>query len=366
MEKNFGDNGNDESAEGTKAHKVSELMLRQAFDLYTLEYPDVISCTKAIDALEPSKAMREHAEAFKEYVIGIYLELREKHRNVIVMVEQRLDYSPWAPEGFGTGDVVLVADDDCHVIDLKYGQGVKVSPVNNPQTRLYGLGAYAEHSMLYDIHRIITHIFQPRINEIPEEPETLTVEELLEWGEKEVKPRAELAFKGLGQYVPGEHCKFCKARSLCRANAAYNLRVFGATDKDPAMLSELEISGILAEQERASAWLTNFKKFCLAGIMSGRLPVKGWKVVAGRSNRKIIDQAGAIAKLKADGLYQDKLIQLVGIGDLEEALGKKAFSTVLAEFIVKPEGTPTLAPDTDKRDSLAIKESDYFKEEANE
>ena len=264
-----------------------------------------------------------------------------------MFLETRLDFSNYVPDGFGTGDVILLEDDTLHIIDLKFGKGVRVDAENNPQLRLYGLGAINAFDDLYDFKNVAMHIEQPRLNHSSEE--VLAKEELLKWGD-DLKPIAQEAYNGDGKFNPGEHCKFCKASGCCKALADYSLEVIDEDVLDPQLINPVELGPILERIPTIEHWLKAVKEYSINQALAGEY-IPGWKLVEGRSLRKYTNDVDVINALHEAG-YEDALIfekKLYGISTMEKNIGKKKFGEVLGNFVYKPEGSPTLVPESDKR-----------------
>lgn len=350
FESNFEDKGSIYAEEGTKAHDVAEKLLRKYF---------------AGNPLPKSAPSGISADMF-EYVMR-YVEICIEKANTAlavdpgaaILVEDRLDFSNYVPEGFGTGDCVIVADGVVEVIDLKYGKGVVVNAENNSQLRLYGLGAYDNYSFLYDISAVRMTIVQPRLDCVSSE--LLTVEELTAWGES-IKPKAREAFDGNGAFCAGEHCMFCKGKIKCRALADYNLNVV-KEELAPTELENFEISEILERKKQIENWLTAVGDYALGEVLAGREYYPGFKLVLGRSSRKISDEEKAAERLKEAGLTEDKIFKpkaLSTITNLEKILGKKEFNNILGTLVVKPQGAPTLVPESDKREAYVPTDENDF------
>ena len=274
----------------------------------------------------------------------------------VILLEQRLDYSPWVPQGFGTGDLVIVGHNYVEVLDLKMGSGVSVSAFENSQFRLYALGAYNQFIHLYDIETVRGTVLQPRLNNYSSEE--LEVNALLEWAEEYVVPRAKLAWAGEGEFTPGEHCSsgFCRARATCAARAEANMQIakadFALTD--PELLTDDQIALVLTKADAAIKWLGDVQTHALTQSLSGKA-YAGFKLVEGRSNRKYKDQDAVAATLQANGVPEALIYErsLLGITAMEKTLGKKKFAELLADQIDKPQGKPVLVPVTDKREAIS-------------
>lgn len=351
LEEQFPDSSSEYADEGTLAHSLAEIILR---------YNNGEISKKAFSTrfnkikTDPqyNKEMQDYIEDYTQRVWEIANEMKASCPDALILFEQRLDFSEYVPDGFGRGDVVIVADDLVNVIDLKYGKGVGVSAEENPQLRLYGLGAYLEHSMLYDIRKVRMTIIQPRLENIS--TEELTAEELLSWVETEVKPKAALAYAGEGDFKVGDHCQFCKARETCRARADHNLELTKLDFADPALLMDEEIGEVLRRADELVHWVKDITDYALAEALKGK-KFDGWKLVEGTSRRKYTDQSKAEEVLMNAG-YPAEVIQkpteLIGITDMTKLLGKKKFEELLTGLVIKPEGKPTLALESDKRPEL--------------
>ena len=276
-----------------------------------------------------------------------------------MLVEQRLDFSKWVPEGFGTGDCLIVADDVLHIIDFKYGLGVLVEAEDNPQMMCYSLGALDIYDGIYDITSVKMTIFQPRRENVS--TFTIKKEDLLKWADDFLKPTAELAFNGEGEFKAGDHCTFCKAKATCRKRAEYNLELAKYDFEMPASLSETEIAAILPKIDDLTAWAADIKEYALQQALSGT-EYPGFKVVEGRANRKYTDEK-AVAFVVKDNGYDPYEKKLLGITAMTSLLGKKKFEELLGALITKPQGKPTLVPASDKRPALNTAKDDFSEEE---
>src|SRR5690606_11631830 len=277
--------------------------------------------------------------------------------DALVLVESRLDFSAWVPDGFGTGDAVIASDAGVDVVDLKYGRGVRVEAANNAQLRLYALGALRAYGALYDARRVRTTIVQPRLDHI--DSEELDVDDLLRWAEEYVAPRAKLAYAGEGEFAAGEHCRFCRAAATCRARAEVNLEISRYDFAPPSELSLEEIADVLSRVDELVRWAGDVKDYAISQVRDHGAVIPGWKLVEGRSVRKYVDEEKAAAALIAAGLDAESVYQrkLRTITDLEKTVGKKRVAEVLGDLIVKPPGAPTLAPESDKRPAISTVEA---------
>lgn len=350
LEENFEDKPSQFAEEGTNAHALGEAKIRLA----TKEY-NRTKYHNAIRNLEITEDMEDYAESYKNYVIERYNSALQKTPDAILMLEQRLDFSKYVPDGFGTGDAVIIAEGKLEIIDLKYGKGVEVSAVDNPQLRLYALGAYEAFDILYGFDTVEMTIYQPRLDNISSE--NISVAELLEWGES-VKKAAQLANDdSVIECVAGKHCDtgFCKARPVCRAYAEERQKMAVYDFKPPAMLTVAEIADIIEQSASLEKWAKLVCDYALEQAYKHGVEYPGYKVVEGRSNRKYSKPDSEVAKILTDNGYQENDIlvhKLKGITDIEKLLGKKTFAEVLGSYVVKPPGKPTLVCSEDKRPAI--------------
>lgn len=370
LEQRFPDTGSPYAAEGTLAHAVAELKakchLLKAINKRKLsvELKKLKESTTLYDeagqARDPETYWPEimrHTDAYIEHIQEIIHSFRS---TPYIAVEKRLDFSAWVPEGFGTGDCIVIGGDTLHIIDLKYGTGVAVSAENNPQMRLYALGAWDTYRLFFPIKCVRMTIFQPRRDSITSEE--ITVEELLAWGDW-VRPIAAQAYRGEGEFSVGEHCRFCRAKAQCRARAEYYLSLEPYQEKDPALLSNEEIGEILHRARSLADWAKHLEEYALAAILNGEY-VPGWKAVEGRTSRQYSDIDACFQHLIANGIDEAILYERrpLSVAQLEKALGKKQFTELAGQFIIVEPGKPTLAPESDKRPAIntQIQAKDVF------
>lgn len=351
------DEGSLYAAEGTLAHSLSELKLAKLFtdqNMTTKAYNTRFNKIKKNELYQPE--MDKFTDDYVDYVSRTAFSYPA---TPYITIEKRVDYSAYAPEGFGTADCIVISGNEMHVIDLKYGKGVPVTAEGNPQATLYALGALLAYQMIYQIEKIILHIVQPRLDNYS--VWETTTKELLTWGDIIVKPKAELAFKGEGEYKQGEHCKFCRAASLCRQRAEDNTGfethdIITGKEKLPPLLSDEEVGQILQRAQFIKDWVGKLEKYALNALVAGgRIP--GWKLVEGRSNRVITDIDAAFEALQGAGyqealLYDKKPITLTAV---EKLVSKEEFTHFVGPYIEKPQGSPTLALETDKRPEYVLK-----------
>lgn len=378
------DKGSVYAEEGTVAHEYAEIELSNRIG--AINNRSRANRMKKIKASEFWCAeMEEAIGGYCDYVMETCKVINEQGEAPYIELEQRVDYSEYVPEGFGTADVVIIAGDTLHVIDLKYGKGVPVSAEGNPQLRLYALGALLKFGLLFDIDRVKMTINQPRLGSVS--TDEISAEGLLAWAQDVVKPAAELAYKGEGDFHPGEEaCRWCRAKAACRARAdeaittamldfatpaedgtlpqcdAANppsVEEFDSCSSTPEALTVDEISRLLPILPRIEAWAKDVQDWALEQARDHGVRFAGYKLVEGRSTRKITDEEGAIAALEQAG-YEDtdylKPKALNAIGGLEKLLGKARFEEVLGEFVTKPAGKPALVSDDDKRPEIGSAE----------
>ena len=359
------------AAEGTLAHELADLINR-----YNLQHMNKRAFTKAFDALKQHELynpeMEEHCGDFGNYVHGKYQAAKKKTPDAVCLTEQRLDFSAYVPEGFGTGDVIIIADGVLEIIDYKYGKGVTVSAEGNKQMMLYALGALQAYDFQYAIDAVSMTIYQSRLSNISKH--SMTVAELKLWAENELRPVAILAHKGEGVATPGGHCRFCKVFATCREHAAHHLAQTRHDFALPPLLSDEEIPDILAQLKPLKLWADKLEAYALAEALKGKL-WPGYKLVEVTGRRKYADEAAVAEKLRAEGYAEDEIYTraLLGIGALEKAIGKKEFSAILepSGLILRPPGAPKLVEDSDEHPALHITNAaedfdDGFATEADE
>jgi len=360
LEEQFPDSTSEYAREGTLAHEIAELKLRK----YYVEPMSQRTFNTRLNKLKKQELYQEemlkHTDTYLEYLQGISIGLTV---SPYVAVEKRINYSAYAPDGFGTVDCLIIGGDTLYVTDFKYGKGVPVEAEDNSQMKLYALGAYLEYSFLYPIKQIHLAIIQPRLNSISEF--TLSVDELLSWG-NEIKPIAEQAFKGEGEFVPGEHCKFCRAKAQCRARAEQYSLLADFVSLKPPLLTDEEVGQMLEKGLHVESWVSSLKEYALTECLKGK-EIPGWKAVEGRGSRTYVDLDKAFAHLKENGIDEALLFDRVPltVPKIEKVLKKKEFDSLLVEagHVVKSAGKPTLAPIDDKRKAvtLAPEASEDFK-----
>jgi len=348
--KNYEDKGSDYAAEGTDAHTLCEYRLKLALGL------------PAEDPIENLSWYNEEMEDCAAGYVSYVLEQMETAKQVcsdpIVLIEQRVDFSRWVEEGFGTADNIIIADGVLKICDYKHGRGVEVSATENPQMMCYALGALELFDDIYDIDTVSMTIFQPRRDNVS--TYDISKEELYRWADEVLKPAAELAFAGDGNFLCGEWCGFCKAKHDCRARAEANMELAKYDFKLPPLLTDEEIEDVLARVDDLVSWASDIKEYTLQQAISGKT-WSGWKLVEGRSNRKYTNDAAVAATVTNAGFdpYEKKLL---GVTAMQKLLGKSRFEELLSSLIEKPQGKPTLVPESDKRPAMNTAKNDFMEE----
>lgn len=351
LEANIPDTGSNYAAEGTLAHAIAELKLNKQFTpMPAVKYKNELGALKADPLYQPE--MDGYTDAYVEEILKICHALPSKP---YVVAEKRLEMGHIVPDCFGTADCVMLYGGMLHIFDFKYGKGVKVSADHNPQLRLYALGAVREYSMLYDIRSVWLHIIQPRLDN--RQTEELSVEELTAWGD-ELRQRIDQSLLDGGEFAPGEHCRFCKAKNICRARAESLLTLEEPKQKMERgeVLTDEEIGDILLRAQTLANWVRGLEEYAQNALLQGK-EIPGWKLVEGRSVRTISDIDKAFAELTAAGYQSDMLYERspLGLTALEKLCGKKNLTKLIGQYIKKPTGKPTLAPESDKRKAFSKK-----------
>lgn len=344
------DRGGEYAQEGTDAHSLCEYRLKKLLGM------EAVNPTEHLDWYNGE--MEECAENYASYVLELLEKAKETCADPVVLVEQRVDFSRFVENGFGTADCIIISDGAMNIVDYKHGKGVEVSAEGNPQMMLYALGALEIFDGIYDIDEVQMTIFQPRIGNIS--VSGMSKDALLEWANGELTEKAALAYEGGGEFACGDWCRFCKAKAVCRKRAEENLKM-AQYDFAPAdTLDETEIAAILDRADELAAWVTDVKDYALSQALQGvRYP--GYKVVEGRSARKYTNE-DAVAQVVSGAGYDPYTHKVLGLTEMQKLLGKQKFNELLAAFIVKPQGKPVLVPDTDKRPIMNTAKDD-FKEE---
>ena len=327
LELEFESTTSEAAKEGTAAHALCEHKLKKALK----------KRNKRPVSDYNSDEMEECTDSYAEYVMEQYEEAKKSCKDPIILIEQKLDFSCYVPDGFGTGDCIIISDDTLHIIDFKYGRGILVEAEHNPQMMLYALGALEIYDALYDIKKVSMTIFQPRRENIS--TWTIPIEELKGWAEEELKPKAQMAYDGEGEYFPGEWCTFCKAAVKCRARAEEKMKLARLEFKLPPLLTK---------------WANEITAYATEAAVNHGKEWNGFKVVEGRSNRKYRDEQLVAEAAKGHGytdIYRQSLIPMT---EMQKLMGKTAFEEILGDLIYKPPGKPTLVSITDKRPAMNV------------
>ena len=357
LEKDVEDKGSTFAEEGTLAHAYCAKKLKEFLGLSVDEEKAEIA---QLDEQYHSGEMDEYTDTYKTIVLEKFNAARAKTKDAQLLVEVKLDFSHYVPDAFGTSDAIIIADGVMEVIDFKYGKGVKVSAVENPQMMIYALGAWDLFNFEYDIRKVRMTIVQPRIDNLSEFE--LDAADLINWAVDELQPKANEAYAG-GKQKPGNWCQFCKVKANCKALSSMCIEAQQA-NPDPRKISkEVMEKTILPFLSTFKTWLTGVEEYSLEQALSG-VQYQGFKIVEGRSIRKITNPAAVMELLDKEGFAKEAYIkptELRSITDLEKLIGKKRFGAICAEYINKPQGKPTLVPESDKRPAFN-QASDDFKD----
>ena len=335
------------AAQGTDAHTLCEYKLQKALGR------KVRDPTKNLASYDIE--MEECAEAYCQFVMELVGQFRAESKDTMVSVEQRVDFSAFVPEGFGTADTLIISGTTGCIVDYKHGKGIEVSADHNPQMMCYALGCVQMFDGLYDIDEVRMVIFQPRLANISEF--ILSKADLLAWAQDTLVPAAKLAHAGEGEFCAGAHCQFCKIKATCRKRAEYNLELARYDFEMPPTLEDSEVEAVLAKADTLAAWVSDIKEYALQRAIQGK-QWTDWKLVEGRSNRKYTDET-AVAKTVKEAGFEPYEQKLLGITAMTGLLGKSKFEELLGGFIVKPQGKPTLAPMSDKRPVMNTAAEDF-------
>ena len=342
--------------EGTLAHAYCAKKLKSFMGLPTdAEETEIAELNDKYHSGE----MDEYTDTYKTIVLEKFNAARTVTKDAQLLIETRLDFSDYVPEAFGTSDATIIADGCMEIIDFKYGKGVKVSAVDNPQMKIYALGAYVANSFEYRIDRVRMTIVQPRIDNLSEFE--MSVTDLLEWAEKELRPKAVQAYQDNAPQNPGEWCQFCKVKCSCKALAT-KCAAIAKENPTPGLLTPKKMAtDILPWLSIIKAWCTSVEEYALQQALAG-VDYPGYKLVEGRSNRKITDSSAVAGLLAKEGYDESEFMKpatLCGISDLEKLVGKKRFTALCADYITKPQGKPTLVTDEDKRPAYNAASDDF-------
>ena len=346
----YDDKGSDYAAEGTAAHTLCEYKLRRALGMEAEDPTENLTWF--------NEEMADCATGYATYVFEQVEAAKQTCADPVVMIEQRVDFSRWVASGFGTADCLIIADGTLKIIDYKHGRGIMVNATENPQMQCYALGALELFDGIYDIDIVHMTIYQPRRDNIS--TYELSKDELYHWADEVLKPTADLAFAGDGNFLCGEWCGFCKAKHDCRARADANMELARYDFKLPPLLTDEDIEDILSKVDDLVAWAADIKEYALQQAISGK-EWAGWKLVEGRSNRKYVSDAVVADVVEHAGFdpYERKVL---GVTAMQKLLGKSRFDELLAAYIEKPQGKPTLVPESDKRPAMNTAKNDFMEE----
>lgn len=355
LEKDVQDVSSTFAEEGTLAHAYCAKKLKEFLGLEVKEENQEIA--DLYDQYH-SGEMDEYTDTYKTIVLEKFNAARKKTKDAQLLVEVKLDFSHYIPEAFGTSDAVIIADGVMEVIDFKYGKGVKVSAVENPQMMIYALGAWDLFNFEYNISKVRMTIVQPRIDNLSEFE--ISASDLINWAVDELQPKAKEAYAG-GTQKAGAWCQFCKVKASCKALATTCINAQQA-HTDPRLISKEDMERtILPLLSTFKTWLTGVEEYSLQQALDG-VQYQGFKIVAGRSVRKITDPSAVMELLGKEGFAKESYLkptELRSITDLEKLIGKKRFGTLCADYINKPQGKPTLVPETDKRPAFNQAADDF-------
>lgn len=347
------------AAEGTLAHELAELYIRKDI-LHTISEADFDSKLEEIMSNELfNEEMLDMVPIYTEYCEGQLISAKTENIFAVMEIEQKLDLTEYVPDSFGTADCVIINDSVLEVIDLKYGKGVPVYAEWNKQLMLYGLGALRKYDTFYDIEQVKLTIVQPRISNISSFD--IPVEELRKWAEEELKPKAQMAFRGEGELVAGDHCKFCAVKNKCRKLYEQQLEIAKYEFKEPSLLTDEEIADILKRTPQLTEWANSILAYAQEKAITENKKWPGFKLVEGRSIRKWVDEDTAMQAIfaRCPELSEDEVLEtkLKTLTSIEKLLGKKRFADILNDVVIKPEGKPTLVPDSDKRQAMGYQQA---------
>ena len=349
LEKDFPDSTSVYAQEGTLAHYLCELkLMAYTGEITKRKLTSMKNKLMKSELWQPE--MDSTSEAYLDYIKDITMSYTVKP---VILIEKKVDFSRYVPEGFGTADCLILAGDTLHVVDYKHGKGVVVDADHNPQMMLYALGAMSELSLLYRFKFVHMTIVQPRVNNISEF--TMTADDLIEWGETVVKPKAEAAISGHGEFEAGDWCRFCRAKQQCKTRYESNDSLYPELSErhDPRLITLTELGEYLRRGRDMAAWLEDMKEYALSESLAGA-DVPGWKAVEGRGSRAFTDTDEAVDTLIKNGIDESVLYErrVLTLAQMEKAVGKKAFGEIVGNLVVKNPGKPTLVEESDKRPKI--------------
>jgi hypothetical protein len=343
----YADKGSDYAAEGTDAHALCEYKLRKALGMEAEDPTENLTWY--------NEEMDDCANGYAAYVLEQVEAAKQVCADPVVLIEQRVDFSRWVEDGFGTADALIIADGTLKICDYKHGLGVLVRAEENPQLMCYALGALELFDKIYDIDTISMTIYQPRRDNVS--TFEMSKDDLYRWADEVLKPTAELAFAGDGNFLCGDWCRFCAARNDCRARADANMELARYDFKLPPLLTDEEVEEILARVDELVAWAADIKEYALQQAVSGK-EWHGWKLVEGRSNRRYTNET-AVAGAVTDAGFDPYEHKVLGVTAMQKLLGKSRFDELLASYIEKPQGKPTLVLASDIRPAMSTATDDF-------
>lgn len=361
LEKTFPDTTSEYAKEGTLAHAICELKLRK----YAIEPMAKSTFTRRLNKLKKDPLYQKEMDGYTDDYLDRIKEIVLSYPHLPhVVAEYMVDFSKWVPGGFGTADCIILGGDTLNVIDFKYGKGVEVDAHENPQMRLYALGAAEKYRLLWAIKTVRMTIIQPRINNYSTDEMSYT--DLLKWGDEVVKPKAETAAGDTGTFAPGDWCRFCRAKKQCRARSEQYaaLTAYAKAHPDPRLMSMSDLSRYLEAAKLVKAWAEDLQEYGLSCVLEGK-EVPGWKAVEGRSSRSFTDQDAAFKVLMDHGTDEAMLYNRVPLtlAQTEKLIGKNQFAELVGSYVEKKPGKPTLVPESDKRQAIssALTANNVFK-----
>lgn len=342
LEEQFPDTTSDFAKEGTAGHALAEHLIKKYLKIRSRRPTSDYYTDQLVEAVDDYVGyVKEQIEAAKTL-----------DTTATFAVEQRVDVSNYVADCFGTADMVIVTKDMLHIIDLKLGKGVPVSAEENTQLMIYALGAIDSYDFLYDFQRVKLTIYQPRLQRLS--TWETTVADLRQWADDVLKPKGAMALAGEGEYSPGEHCRFCKAKNQCRARANEMLKMAQLEFKAAPLLSDEEIAEVISKADELARWASDIYAYAQDKAITEGKEWTGYKLVRGKTNRKYTDENDVIEAANKAGYRDIFKTSLIGITEMEKLMGKKKFNDILGDLVYKPEGKLTLVPETDKREAVHI------------
>ena len=330
--------------EGTFAHNLGELKL-----LHHLGEISKAEFNKSLKVMKQDEFYTKELEQYVDVYVDFAIEKINEHKTGLVFIEKRVDYSCICPEGFGTSDILILDNDTIEVVDLKFGKGLKVDAKDNSQLKLYAIGAVDNFNFIFEAKKVRMTIVQPRLDHIS--TEELDVGDLISWGEEEVKPKADLAYEGEGEFNPGDHCRFCRVKDRCRARADENMKLVALDFKDAPLLTDLEVVRVLEQVDELVKWAKDVETYAFTEAVNNGKEWPGFKLVEGRRTRRYSSEESVAERLLEAGYEEEKIYSksLLSLTKLEKELGKKEFEEIIGSLIETPPGKLKLVPDDDKR-----------------